>query len=49
MCGQMMGGQIFKPIDYTRVDPIVNVVFTTAEDKEDSDVGGMEGDVSDPE
>jgi len=27
--------QIFRPIDYTRVDPIVDVVFTTSEDKED--------------
>lgn len=26
--------QIFKPIDYIRVDPIVDIVFTTAEDKE---------------
>jgi hypothetical protein len=28
--------KIFKPIDYTRVDPIVDVIFTTAEDKDES-------------
>jgi hypothetical protein len=29
--------QIFLPVDYTRVDPIVDVVFTTSEDKAESE------------
>jgi len=28
--------QIFKPTEYTRIDPIVNVVFTATEDKDES-------------
>lgn len=27
---------MFKPIEYTRIDPIINVVFTATEDKEES-------------
>lgn len=29
--------EIFKPVDYTRVDPIVDVVFVTSEDREESE------------
>ena len=38
--------EIFKPVEYTRVDPIVDIVFVTSEDKDEIEV---DSDTSDSE
>lgn len=35
--------EIFKPVEYTRVDPIVDIVFVTSEDKDEIEVESNDG------
>ena len=37
--------EILKPIEYTRVDPIVEVIFATSEDRDENDEGDEETDL----